>query len=136
MHNRQSHIFGIDTARPPTGDIYAKRRWYRYRQVTTPQNIRQGIGVHAPTQTVDGAKCGHGGSEADTEFPRLDHAIFNNDLVRTAPGLFMAVAESVTLGDYKVRYGGTGRFAYTIRRLVAEASEVIARYRRIDFCAI
>ncbi len=44
--------------------------------------------------------------------------------------------EAVSLGDYTVRYGGAGRFAYTIRRLVSEANEVVARYRRIDFCAI
>jgi hypothetical protein len=29
----------------------------------------------------------------------LNHAIFNHDLVGTAPGLFMTVAESVTLGE-------------------------------------
>lgn len=44
--------------------------------------------------------------------------------------------EAVSLGDYMVRYGSDGRFAHTIRRLVAEAREVCARYRRIDFCAI
>ncbi len=44
--------------------------------------------------------------------------------------------EAVTLGDYAVRYGGSGRFAYTIRRLVTEVNETVARYRRIDFCAI
>ena len=44
--------------------------------------------------------------------------------------------ESVRLGDYAVRYGGAGRYAQTIRRLVAEAHEAVARYRRIEFCAI
>jgi hypothetical protein len=44
--------------------------------------------------------------------------------------------EAVSLGDYTVRYGTDGRFAHTIRRLVAEAREAVARYRRIDFCAI
>ncbi len=44
--------------------------------------------------------------------------------------------EAVSLGDYTVRYGAAGRYGYTIRRLVAEANEVVARYRRIDFCAI
>ncbi|MBD3292292.1 MAG: hypothetical protein GF393_05170 [Armatimonadia bacterium] len=44
--------------------------------------------------------------------------------------------EAVSLGDYTVRYGADGRFAQTIRRLVAEAREAVARYRRIDFCAI
>ncbi len=44
--------------------------------------------------------------------------------------------EAVSLGDYTVRYGGAGRHGYTVRRLVAEASEAVARYRRIDFCAI
>ncbi|NLO05439.1 MAG: hypothetical protein GX131_06365 [candidate division WS1 bacterium] len=44
--------------------------------------------------------------------------------------------EAVSLGDYTVRYGTDGRHAYTIRRLVAEAREAVARYRRLDFCAI
>ncbi len=44
--------------------------------------------------------------------------------------------EAVGLGDYNVRYASAGRFSGTIRRLVAEAREVVARYRRIDFCAI
>ncbi len=44
--------------------------------------------------------------------------------------------EAVSLGDYTVRYGTDGRFAHTVRRLVAEAQEAVARYRRIDFCAI
>ncbi len=44
--------------------------------------------------------------------------------------------EAVSLGDYTVRYGVEGRFAHTVRRLVAEARETVARYRRIDFCAI
>lgn len=44
--------------------------------------------------------------------------------------------EAVTLGDYSVRYGTDGRYSHTVRRLVAEARETAARYRRIDFCAI
>lgn len=44
--------------------------------------------------------------------------------------------EAVSLGDYTVRYGADGRFAHTVRRLIAEAHEAVARYRRIDFCAI
>ncbi|MEA3400639.1 MAG: hypothetical protein U9R79_05270 [Armatimonadota bacterium] len=44
--------------------------------------------------------------------------------------------ESVSVGDYSVSYGSAGRFAYSVRRLVAEANEVVARYRRLDFCAI
>lgn len=44
--------------------------------------------------------------------------------------------EAVSLGDYTVRYGGAGRYGYSVRRLVAEANETVARYRRIDFCAI
>ncbi|MGI5820363.1 MAG: hypothetical protein ACOX9R_19925 [Armatimonadota bacterium] len=44
--------------------------------------------------------------------------------------------EAVSLGDYTVRYGSEGRFAHTIRRLVAEAREAAARYRRLDFRAI
>ncbi len=44
--------------------------------------------------------------------------------------------ESVRLGDYAVRYGGSGGYARSIRRLVAEAQEAVARYRRIEFCAI
>lgn len=44
--------------------------------------------------------------------------------------------EAVSLGDYTVRYGSAGRFAYSVRRLVAEANEAVARYRRIEFCAI
>lgn len=44
--------------------------------------------------------------------------------------------EAVSLGDYTVRYGSAGRFAYSVRRLVAEANETVARYRRIEFCAI
>lgn len=44
--------------------------------------------------------------------------------------------EAVSLGDYSVRYAGAGRFAHTVRRLVSEANELVARYRRIDFCAI
>jgi len=44
--------------------------------------------------------------------------------------------EAVSLGDYTVRYGVDGRFGHTVRRLVAEAREAVARYRRIDFCAI
>ena len=43
---------------------------------------------------------------------------------------------AVSLGDYMVRYGADGRFAHAVRRLVAEARETVARYRRIDFCAI
>ncbi len=43
--------------------------------------------------------------------------------------------EALSLGDYTVRYGG-GRFAHSIRRLVTEAQEALARYRRLDFCAI
>ncbi len=43
--------------------------------------------------------------------------------------------EALSLGDYTVRYGG-GRFAHSIRRLVSEAQEALARYRRLDFCAI
>lgn len=44
--------------------------------------------------------------------------------------------EAVSLGDYTVRYGSAGRFAYSVRRLVTEANEAVARYRRIEFCAI
>ncbi|MFW6156202.1 MAG: hypothetical protein ACOC7J_02690 [Armatimonadota bacterium] len=44
--------------------------------------------------------------------------------------------EAVSLGDYMVRYGTDGRFAHAVRRLVTEAREAVARYRRIDFCAI
>jgi len=44
--------------------------------------------------------------------------------------------EALSLGDYTVRYGADGRFAQTLRRLVAESRETAARYRRIDFCAI
>jgi hypothetical protein len=44
--------------------------------------------------------------------------------------------EALSLGDYTVRYGGDGRFSHTIRRLVAEARETVARYRRVEFCAI
>lgn len=44
--------------------------------------------------------------------------------------------EALSLGDYTVRYGSDGRFAHSIRRLVAEAREAVTRYRRLDFCAI
>jgi len=44
--------------------------------------------------------------------------------------------EALSLGDYTVRYGGSGRFADAIRRLVAEAAEAVDRYRRLDFCVI
>jgi len=57
------------------------------------------------------------------------------ELLATHTGEQGGVA-AVTLGDYTVRYGSEGRFAHTIRRLVAEAREAVARYRRIDFCAI
>lgn len=44
--------------------------------------------------------------------------------------------ESVRIGDYAVRYGGSGRYAHSIRRLVSEAQEAVGRYRRMEFCAI
>ena len=44
--------------------------------------------------------------------------------------------EALSLGDYTVRYGGSGRFAGAVRRLVAEAAEVVNRYRRLDFCVV
>ncbi len=44
--------------------------------------------------------------------------------------------EAVSLGDYSVRYADTGRFAYSVQRLVHEASEAVARHRRLDFCSV
>lgn len=44
--------------------------------------------------------------------------------------------EAVSVGDYSVRYGSAGRYAHTIRRLVMEAAEAVARHRQLDFCAI
>ncbi|MGD9495695.1 MAG: hypothetical protein AB7Y46_05230 [Armatimonadota bacterium] len=44
--------------------------------------------------------------------------------------------EAVSLGDYTVRYGAAGRLGSCVRRLVAEANEVVARYRRLELCAI
>ena len=44
--------------------------------------------------------------------------------------------EALRLGDYTVRYGSEGRFAQAVQRLVAEAAEIVSRYRRLDFCVI
>ncbi|MCD6361111.1 MAG: hypothetical protein J7M38_09620 [Armatimonadetes bacterium] len=44
--------------------------------------------------------------------------------------------EAVRVGDYSVRYGSSGRFAHTIRRLALEAAEAVARHRQVDMCAI
>ena len=44
--------------------------------------------------------------------------------------------EAVRLGDYSVRYGGPGRFADAVRRLVAEAAEVVDRYRLLDYFVV
>jgi hypothetical protein len=44
--------------------------------------------------------------------------------------------EAVSLGDYSVRYADTGRFAYSVQRLVHEATEAVARHRRLDFCSV
>ncbi len=43
--------------------------------------------------------------------------------------------EAVRIGDYSVRYE-EGRHGYTIRRLVAEAEELLGRHRRPELCVI
>ncbi len=44
--------------------------------------------------------------------------------------------EALSLGDYAVRYGRSGRFADAVHRLIAEAAETVNRYRRLDFCVV
>lgn len=40
------------------------------------------------------------------------------------------------LGDYAVSYGSEGRYASAVARLVAEAQELLARYRRLGLRAV
>jgi hypothetical protein len=47
-----------------------------------------------------------------------------------------ATAQSLTLGDYAVRYAAEGQYGAVISRLVAEAGELLRPYRRFKMRAI
>ena len=76
---------------------------------------------------------GHGTIPADIAMAQAK--LVAAELLAVASGENGTV-EAVSLGDYSVRYADTGRFAYSVQRLVHEAAEAVARHRRLDFCIV